>query len=50
MGEEKTKLMDDILEKHWRKYLINLGLPYTELTPRSKEFIFLAMKEYNKNN
>jgi len=46
MGKETIELMDDILEKYWKEHLINLALTYSPLTPRTKEFIFLAMEEY----
>lgn len=43
---DNIELMEVILDKHWRKFLMSVCLPYSEPRPKTKEFIFLAMQEY----
>lgn len=36
----------DILEKHWKNYLISVGLPYQPMSERAYEELEKAMEEY----
>jgi hypothetical protein len=36
----------EILEKHWKNYLISVGLPYQPMSERAYEELEKAMEEY----